>query len=126
MVGTPNRESIEQNTSGILEHECRIDGGRRPARCRMMIHCRHSPAVSKGHAQSLHRGRSRAIEAHVIGSRADHLHRLAYGLGGERSRHSVITIEATTETSTKQIAARAAGGPARIWTNQLDDGIGKT
>jgi len=33
--------------------------------------------VSESHAQDLHCRRSRAIEAHIVGSRADHLHRLA-------------------------------------------------
>jgi hypothetical protein len=124
MVGTGDGETIERNTSGILEHEFRIDGGRGPASCRMMFHRGHLPAVSKGHAQSLRRGRSRAIEAHVVGSRADHLHRLADRLGSERSRHSVIAIKATTESATKQIAAQhdlvlaAAQGLGQHWQDR--------
>ena len=71
-----------------------------------MFHCGHLTSVSKSHAQDLHRSRARAVEAHIVGSRTNHLHRLANCLGRQRSRHAIVTIEATAESSTKQICAQ--------------------
>src|SRR5580698_495523 len=106
MVGALNGEQIVRNAAGILWHERRSHDCRRPARCRVMIHCRHPAAIPEGHAHDLNRGRSRAVEACVVGSGADHLDRLADCLSGKRGWNGVITIEATTEAPAEQIAAK--------------------
>src|SRR4029077_2268788 len=92
--------------AGILWHQRRSHDCRRPAGCCVMIHCRDTAAIPEGHAYDLNRGRSRAIEAYVVGSGADHLDRLTDCLSGKRGWDGVVTIEATTEAPAEQIAAK--------------------
>src|ERR1700722_1818715 len=71
-----------------------------------MVHRSHAAAISEGHAQDLRRGRSRTIEAHVVGSRADHLDRLADCLRGKCRRHGVVAVEAAAESSSERVGAQ--------------------
>src|SRR5579862_5066403 len=106
VVSALNGERIIRSTVGILKHKPRSNHRRRPARCRVMFHCRHLTSVPESHAQDLYRSRARAIEAHVVGSRTNHFHGLAYSLRGKCSRHTIVTIEATAESSTNQVSAQ--------------------
>src|SRR5580704_2412278 len=106
VVGAVNGEQIVRNAAGILWHQRRSHDCRRPACCCVMIHCHDPATISEGHAYDLNRGRSRAIEAYVVGSGADHLDGLADCLSGKRGWDGVVTIEATTEAPAEQIAAK--------------------
>jgi len=59
VVGAVNSEQIVRNAAGIPWHERRSHNRGRPARCRVMIHCRHPAAIPEGHAHDLNGGRSR-------------------------------------------------------------------
>src|SRR5579864_6027760 len=71
-----------------------------------MVHCRHLATVPEGHAQDLHSRRSRAITAHIVSPRTDHLDRFANCLRCKRGWHSVVTIKPATESSPNQISAQ--------------------
>ncbi len=101
VVGALNRERIVQNAFGVLALEIGSNGSGGPTGCRVVIHSCNAVVVSPGQTQDLRRGGSGTVEAHVVGSGADHLDRFSDRLGGKAGRDDIIAVKATTECSTK-------------------------
>src|ERR1700722_6897722 len=104
MIGTVDGKRIKWNAVVVLWHERRSHSRRGPACSRLVIHCYHLAPICEAHPENLHRMRSRAVEAHVVLSRTDHLDRFTDCFGSERSGYRIIAIKATAECATEQIA----------------------
>jgi len=106
VVGAVNSEQIVRNAAGILWHERpshkQPSASPLPRDDPLPSPCRHPRRPCARPEQRA----IAAIEAHVVGSGAGHLDRLADCLSGERGWYGVVVIEATTEGPTEHIAAK--------------------
>jgi S1-C subfamily serine protease len=92
--------SVERFRHGGWRH----DGGR-PAGGRVMLHGRDLSVAIECHPELLDSGRTKRVEAHVVGPRQHQLHRFAESLGGDRSGDGVVAVEPATESPADRIGA---------------------
>ena len=89
-----------------------------------MIHRYDLAAAVERHAELLDRRRAERVEACIVRTGQHQLYRLAKRLGGERSRHGVIAVQAPAEAAADQIRAqydpflRHAECLRKHWQNQ--------
>ena len=99
MVRARDREWIVGRLVQPFRHEARGHDLRRPAGGCVMLHRHDLAAVVERHAQRLDGRRAKRVEAHVVGTRQHHLHRLAEGLGRQRRWHGIVAVQPPAEAA---------------------------